>query len=67
MFAIYGSELATAHLSFEPRTRDEVRDPLSRARTSARTEPHLLGHRPRHAGTEVESGDPHGTVITAND
>ncbi|GAV43953.1 GNAT family N-acetyltransferase [Streptomyces acidiscabies] len=38
VFAIYGSELATAHLSFEPRTRNEVRDLLSRARTSARTE-----------------------------
>lgn len=39
VFAIYGSELATTHLSFEPRTRDEVRDLLSRARTSAHTEP----------------------------
>ncbi|WP_416972457.1 GNAT family N-acetyltransferase [Streptomyces sp. 4F14] len=39
VFAVYGSELATAHLSFEPRTHDEVRDMVTRARTSARTEP----------------------------
>ncbi|MDX3387885.1 GNAT family protein [Streptomyces niveiscabiei] len=39
VFAIYGSELATAHLTFEPRTLDDVRDIVARARTAARTEP----------------------------
>ncbi|UUU34188.1 GNAT family N-acetyltransferase [Streptomyces sp. CA-210063] len=31
VFAIYGSEQATEHLSFEPRTRDEVRQIVSRS------------------------------------
>ncbi|QFQ96965.1 hypothetical protein F9278_12910 [Streptomyces phaeolivaceus] len=35
VFAIYGSEQATEHLSFEPRTRDEVRQIVDRSIASA--------------------------------
>ncbi|MFG2227685.1 GNAT family N-acetyltransferase [Streptomyces sp. NPDC048644] len=37
--AIYGSSEATRHLSFEPRTRDQVHDIVSRSIASAAAEP----------------------------
>ncbi|WP_434599029.1 GNAT family N-acetyltransferase [Streptomyces sp. A5-4] len=37
--AIYGSELATEHLSFTPRTHDQVRDIVTRSIASATAEP----------------------------
>lgn len=39
MFAIYGSPKATEHLSFEPRTRHEVAQIVSRSIASAITDP----------------------------
>ncbi|GAB2718896.1 GNAT family N-acetyltransferase [Streptomyces bullii] len=39
VFAIYGSLEATEHLSFEPRTRDQVAHIVARSITSAREEP----------------------------
>jgi RimJ/RimL family protein N-acetyltransferase len=39
VFAIYGDAEATEHLSFEPRTREEVGQIVARSITSATTEP----------------------------
>lgn len=39
VFAIYGDAKATEHLSFEPRTREQVQQIVSRSMASADTEP----------------------------
>ncbi|QNP72247.1 GNAT family N-acetyltransferase [Streptomyces roseirectus] len=66
LFAIYGSELATAHLSFEPRTRDDVRAMVTHAEASARVDPrteYVLGVAEHATGTLVGvarlAADPH--------
>ncbi|MGW0704950.1 GNAT family N-acetyltransferase [Streptomyces sp. NPDC002643] len=66
VFAIYGSETATEHLSFEPRTPDEVRWIIARSIEAARADPrteHALAIIERGTGTLVGFGrlalDPH--------
>ena len=66
MFAIYGSPAATEHLSFEPRTRDEVGQILSRSIASASADPrseYALGIVERATGDLIGFGrlamDPH--------
>ncbi|MFD7895499.1 GNAT family N-acetyltransferase [Streptomyces sp. NPDC059743] len=39
VFAVYGDERATEHLSFDPRTRDEVAQIIARSMASATTDP----------------------------
>ncbi|GCB47511.1 GNAT family N-acetyltransferase [Streptomyces sp. NL15-2K] len=66
VFAIYGSEMATEHLSFEPRTLDEVRQIVTRSIEAATSDPrseHALAVVERSTGTLVGAGrlalDPH--------
>lgn len=64
VFAIYGSEAATEHLSFEPRTLDEVRQIVTRSietakatpRSESPAEPRWVSHcDPSPGGTATES------------
>ncbi|MFF0740485.1 GNAT family N-acetyltransferase [Streptomyces sp. NPDC004111] len=66
--AIYGSEVATEHLSFTPRTRDQVHDIVTRSIASATMQPrteYALAVVERGAGELVGFGrlamDPHQT------
>ncbi|MGW0824973.1 GNAT family N-acetyltransferase [Streptomyces sp. NPDC002845] len=68
VFAIYGSETATEHLSFEPRTRDEVRQIVTRCMETAKADPrseYALAVVERGTGTLIGFGrlapDPHQT------
>nr|WSZ95811.1 GNAT family N-acetyltransferase [Streptomyces sp. NBC_00857] len=68
VFAIYGDERATEHLSFEPRTREEVTQILTRSMASATAEPrqeYALAVVERETGRLIGLGrlalDPHQT------
>ncbi|MFB7272993.1 GNAT family N-acetyltransferase [Streptomyces sp. NPDC056244] len=68
VFAIYGDERATEHLSFDPRTRDEVARIVARSMASATADPreeYALGVVEQGAGRLVGFGrlalDPHQT------
>lgn len=66
VFAIYGDETATEHLSFDPRTLDEVRQIVVRSIEAAKADPrseYALAVVERRAGTLIGFGrvalDPH--------
>ncbi|MFE2033187.1 GNAT family N-acetyltransferase [Streptomyces scopuliridis] len=68
VFAIYGDERATEHLSFDPRTRDEVAQIIARSMASATANPrqeYVLAITQRETGRLIGFGrltlDPHQT------
>ncbi|MGW2507933.1 GNAT family N-acetyltransferase [Streptomyces scopuliridis] len=68
VFAIYGDERATEHLSFDPRTRNEVAQTIARSMASATANPrqeYALAITQRETGRLIGFGrlalDPHQT------
>ncbi|MER5292749.1 GNAT family protein [Streptomyces pharetrae] len=66
LFAVYGSEKATEHMSFEPRTRDEVEQFVTRSVAASQADPrteYTLAVVERDSGHLIGSGrlalDPH--------